>query len=93
MSTTLGEPQSGRGWCRRRFPEGVAGLAGLHALIADHLPDDADPADVVVGIETDRGPWVQALIAAGLHGVRGEPVAGGQVSGTAWHVRGEERPG
>jgi len=22
---------------RRRLPEGVAGLAGLHALIADHL--------------------------------------------------------
>ena len=56
--------EAGRRW-EKRFPEGVAGLAGLHALIADHLPDDADPADVVIGIETDRGPWVQALIAAG----------------------------
>ncbi len=55
----------GRQLAKKRFPEGVAGLAGLHALIADHLPDDADPADVVIGIETDRGPWVQALIAAG----------------------------
>ena len=55
----------GRRLGKKRFPEGVAGLAGLHALIADHLPDDADPADVVIGIETDRGPWVQALIAAG----------------------------
>ena len=50
---------------RRRLPEGVAGLAGLHALIADHLDPDQDPAQVVIGIETDRGPWVQALIAAG----------------------------
>ncbi len=49
----------------KRFPEGVTGLAGFHALIADHLPEDADPSDVVIGIETDRGPWVQALIAAG----------------------------
>jgi transposase len=55
----------GRRLGKKRFPEGVAGLAGLHALIADHLPEDADPADVVIGIETDRGPWVQALIAAG----------------------------
>ena len=28
-----------------------------------------------------------------LHRVRGEPVAGGQVPGAAWHVRVEERPG
>lgn len=40
-------------------------MAGLHALIADHLPEDAEAGDVVVGSETDRGPWVTALIAAG----------------------------
>ena len=55
----------GRRLGKKRFPEGVVGLSGLHSLIADHLPEDADPADVIVGIETDRGPWVQALIAAG----------------------------
>jgi Transposase/Transposase IS116/IS110/IS902 family len=49
----------------RRLPEGVAGLAGLHALVAEHLEPDQDPAQVVIGIETDRGPWVQALLAAG----------------------------
>jgi transposase len=54
----------GRRLARRRLPEGVAGIAGLHALIADHLGDDG-PDTVVVGIETDRGPWVQALLAAG----------------------------
>lgn len=57
--------ESGRRLARKRFPEGVAGFAGLHALIADHLPETAEPGDVVIGIETDRGPWVTALIAAG----------------------------
>jgi transposase len=57
--------ESGRRLARRRLPEGVNGLAALHALIADHLAEDAEPAEVVVGIETDRGPWVAALIAAG----------------------------
>jgi transposase len=57
--------ETGQVLVRRRLGEGVTGIAGLHALIADHLgPDDA-PELVVVGIETDRGPWVQALIAAG----------------------------
>jgi len=55
----------GRRLAKRRLPEGVDGLARLHALVADHLGRDDDVADVVVGIETDRGPWVQALIAAG----------------------------
>jgi transposase len=54
----------GRRLARRRLPEGVAGIAGLHALIVDHL-GDGEPDTVVVGIETDRGPWVQALLAAG----------------------------
>jgi transposase len=57
--------ETGRRLVKRRLDEGVAGLAALHALIADHLGEDDQPADVVVGIETDRGPWVQALIAAG----------------------------
>ena len=29
------------------------------------LGEDAEDAEVVVGIETDRGPWVAALVAAG----------------------------
>jgi hypothetical protein len=50
---------------RRRLPEGVGGLAQLHALISDHLDNADDPSEVVVGIETDRGGWVQAMVAAG----------------------------
>jgi transposase len=43
----------------------VAGVARLHELIGAHLDEDGDPAQVAIGIETDRGPWVQALLAAG----------------------------
>jgi len=59
------EDEDGRRLARRRLPEGVEGLAALHALVADHLGEDDEPDQVVVGIETDRGPWVSALIAAG----------------------------
>ena len=48
-----------------RLPEGVQGIAKLHELLAKHGGEDLDPAEVVVGIETDRGSWVQALIASG----------------------------
>jgi transposase len=57
--------EAGKVLARRRLPEGVAGMAQLHELIGRCLPEDAEGADVVVGIETDRGPWVTALIAAG----------------------------
>jgi hypothetical protein len=57
--------EAGKVLVRRRLPEGVEGISTLHALVADHLSEDDEPDDVVVGIETDRGPWVQALLAAG----------------------------
>lgn len=50
---------------RRRLPEGIAGIAALHSLVADHLGEADEPEQVLIGIETDRGPWVQALLAAG----------------------------
>jgi transposase len=60
---------SGRRLAKARLPEGVAGIARLHAMIGQALGDDIDAEDVAervkVGIETDRGPWVQALVAAG----------------------------
>jgi hypothetical protein len=57
--------QAGKVLVKRRLPEGVAGMARLHELIAEHLGEDADGAEVAVGIETDHGPWVAALVAAG----------------------------
>jgi hypothetical protein len=56
---------AGRRLGRARLPEGVVGITRLHELIAAQLGDDDGPEQVVVGIETDRGPWVQALLAAG----------------------------
>jgi transposase len=57
--------ESGRRLARRRLPEGVVGIEALHGLVASHLPEEAEPGQVLVGIETDRGPWVAALVAAG----------------------------
>jgi transposase len=62
------QDESGRRLAKARLPEGVAGMARLHALLGEHLADLDDEAgsdQVVVGIETDRGPWVRALLAAG----------------------------
>ena len=56
---------AGRRLAKARLPEGVAGMARLHAMIAEQLGEDIDEAQVLVGIETERGPWVAALIAAG----------------------------
>ena len=53
--------EAGRRLGRKRLPEGIAGIAELHALVAGHA---SEPAEVVVGIETDRGLWVAALVAA-----------------------------
>jgi hypothetical protein len=57
--------EAGRVLARRRLPEGMAGMAQLHELTGRFLPEDEQDAEVVVGIETSRGPWVAALIAAG----------------------------
>jgi transposase len=46
----------------KRLPEGLDGIARFHAIISEHADD---PSEVVIGIETERGMWVQALLAAG----------------------------
>jgi transposase len=57
--------EAGKVLARKRLPEGAAGMAQLHGLVGGFLGEDAGAAEVVVGIETDRGPWVAALAAAG----------------------------
>ncbi len=47
---------------RARVAEGIDGVARLHALLGEHADD---PAQVVVGIELDRGLLVGCLVAAG----------------------------
>ncbi|MFV1999902.1 MAG: transposase, partial [Acidimicrobiia bacterium] len=64
--------QAGDELASRRLPEGLDGIGRLHELIAQHADD---PADVVVGIETDRGLWVDALAAAGYQVYAINPLA------------------
>jgi transposase len=45
-----------------RVPDGIEAIAELHAMLASHAEE---PEEVVVGIETDRGLLVGALVAAG----------------------------
>jgi transposase len=54
--------QDGKVLAARRITDGLAGVGELHALVAAHAQD---PAEVAVGIETDRGLLVGALLAAG----------------------------
>ncbi|MEV3927331.1 IS110 family transposase [Actinomadura coerulea] len=57
---------AGRRLAKARLPEGIVGMSRLHAMIAEQVADTTDEdVEVVVGIETDRGLWVLALIAAG----------------------------
>jgi Transposase/Transposase IS116/IS110/IS902 family len=66
--------ETGRVLAKRRLPEGVAGISQFHELIGRQLGEDADEAEVIVGIETGRGPWVQALVAAGYSVVPVNPL-------------------
>jgi transposase len=60
------QDEQGRVLGKAKLPEGIAGVARLHAMSGQQVGEaDDDQVRVVVGIETDRGPWVQALVAAG----------------------------
>jgi transposase len=63
---------SGDRLASHRLPEGLAGIGRLHELVAAHTED---PAWVVIGIETDRGLWVDALTAAGYQVFAINPLA------------------
>ncbi len=54
--------QDGVRLVKARLPDGVEGIARFHELVGAHVEE---PADVVIGIETDRGLFVAALVAAG----------------------------
>jgi len=64
--------EDGRVLEQRRVSHSVAGIGELHALIAAHA-GDGEP--VAVGIETDRGLVVTALLAAGYQVFAVNPVA------------------
>ncbi|MCL4116628.1 UNVERIFIED_CONTAM: hypothetical protein GTU68_028869 [Idotea baltica] len=45
-----------------RLAHGLDGMAQFHELVAQHADD---VSEVIVGIEVDRGLWVEAMMAAG----------------------------
>ena len=57
-----------------RLPEGIEGVARFHEMVGEHA---SEAAEVVVGIETDRGLWVAALVAAGylVYGINPKAVS------------------
>ncbi|GAA2514983.1 IS110 family transposase [Winogradskya humida] len=67
----------GRAIRAARLLEGVDGMTRFHELVAGFLPVDAKPSDVLVCIETGRGSWVRALVAAGyqVYGVNPKQAA------------------
>ena len=56
------QDEDGKRLAGGRLPEGVEGIARFHELVGGHAED---PGEVVIGIETDRGLFVAALVAAG----------------------------
>ena len=48
--------EQGESLAARRLPEGLEGMTALHELLAEHAQE---PAEVVIGIETERGTWVR----------------------------------
>ena len=54
--------EEGKRLAKARLPEGVDGIARFHELAGAHTDV---PGEVVIGIETDRGLFVAALVAAG----------------------------
>ena len=54
--------EEGRRLSKARLPEGVEGIARFHELVGSHVEE---PEEVVIGIETDRGLFVGALVGAG----------------------------
>jgi transposase len=59
------QDETGRRLAKARLPEGISGIAKLHGLVGRFVPEDGEATQVKIGIETDRGPWVAALVASG----------------------------
>lgn len=57
---------------KRRLASGLEGVRQLHELVAEHVQE---PEQVAVGIETDHGLLVQALLAGGYQVYAVNPLA------------------
>jgi len=56
------EDADGARLAKCRLQESIEGVARFHELVATHANE---PSDVIIGIETDQGLFVQALVAGG----------------------------
>jgi transposase len=56
------QDEDGKRLAGGRLPEGVVGIARFHEMVGAFADE---PDEVVIGIETDRGLFVGALVAAG----------------------------
>ena len=54
--------ETGEWLAARRLGEGPEGMGQFHEMVSEWVDD---PSQVVVGVETDRGLWIEALVAAG----------------------------
>lgn len=64
--------EAGAVLAKGRVSEGVEGVAKLHEMVSSFAEE---PSDVVVGIETDRGLLVEALLATGYRVYAINPMA------------------
>jgi len=81
---------AGRVQARRRILEGVQGIGELHALVAAHADEDEE---VVVGLETDRGLLVEALLATDYQVYAINPLAVSRYRERHTVSRGKSDPG
>ena len=56
------QDEEGKRLAGGRLPEGVEGITRFHEMVGAHAQE---PAEVTIGIETDRGLFVGSLVAAG----------------------------
>ena len=67
--------EGGDDLARKRIPDALDGVNQLHTMIAEHLGEENEAESVIVGIETERGLLVTALVAAGYQVFAVNPLA------------------
>src|ERR1019366_6802455 len=60
---------------RKKIPDSLAGGSQLPVMVAETLGEDNETESVIVGIETERGLLVTALVAAGYRVFAVNPLA------------------
>ena len=89
--------ETGEWLAARRLGEGPEGMGQFHEMVSEWVDD---PSQVVVGVETERGLWIEALVAAGYRVYAINPRSVARYRGLSSflcevvvHVVGSRRPG